>query len=106
MDVNEILQNLSFDISVCLSDIPKEKMSKAENGKIYVNLTVAKRKEPDQWKRDLKVFVSQLKSEREAGQVKVYVGAGRTIEFKPKEQVPPTDKDLENLLAPSDSCDF
>lgn len=106
MDVNEILQNLNYEISVCLSDIPKGKMSKSENGKIYVNLTVAKRREPDQWKRDLKVYVSQKQAEREAGEAKVYVGAGRTVEFKPKENVPPTDKDIENLLAPSESCDF
>lgn len=108
MEKEQLLQSITQEISVCLSDIPREKMHKADNGKIYVNLTVAKRREPDQWKRDLKVYVSQLKEEREAGKVKVYVGAGRTIEFQPKKITPPSNNDLDELLggAPPAIADF
>lgn len=97
-ELEKLLQNLNFELSVCLSDIPKCKMSKGKNGKIYVNLTVSKRREPDQWKRDLKVYVSQLKAEREAGQAKVYVGAGKTVQFDAKQGEEPSDADVSALL--------
>lgn len=97
-ELEKLLQNLNFELSVCLSDIPKCKMSKGQNGKIYVNLTVSKRREPDQWKRDLKVYVSQLRAEREAGQAKVYVGAGKTVQFDAKQGKEPSDADVSALL--------
>lgn len=97
--IEKALQNINQELSICLSDIPKEKMTKAENGKIYINLTVSKRREPDQWKRDLKVYVSQKQEERERGEPKQYVGAGKTIQFKPKEGQTPTNEDIEQLLS-------
>jgi hypothetical protein len=51
-------------ISICLSDIPREKLKKATNGKIYVNLIVAERHKPDQFSNDLTVYVDQTKEER------------------------------------------
>lgn len=69
-------------ISICLSDIPKDKLKKAAtNGKIYVNLIVAERREPDQFGNDLTVYVDQTKEEREAKTDKAYIGAGRAYQF-------------------------
>ena len=77
----ENLQDLQYDISICLSDLPKEKMQKATNGKIYVNLSIGIRKEPDNWGRDLKVYVTPNREDRELHAVKCYVGGGKMIIF-------------------------
>lgn len=39
------MENNRFYGSICLSDIPKEVMRKAANGKVYVNISIAPRKE-------------------------------------------------------------
>ena len=36
-----------INMSICVSDIPKSKIKQAENGKKYMNITVAKRRESD-----------------------------------------------------------
>lgn len=80
-------------ISLCLSDLPKEKMKKANNGKIYMNLVVAPRREPDQYENDHTVFCDRSKEEREANAVIVYVGAGRSI----KPQGAATPEAVDNM---------
>lgn len=37
------------NISVCLSDLPKDKIQEGKNGKKYVNLAVSAKKETDQY---------------------------------------------------------
>lgn len=69
-------------ISLCVSDIPKEKIKKHKNGKKYLSIVVAERKEKDQFDNDLYVFISQTKEEREAKADKIYVGSGQTKSFK------------------------
>ena len=66
-------------ISICLSDLPKEKMKKAANGKIYMNMIVAERREPDQYENDHTVFCDRSKEERDINAAIVYVGSGRKI---------------------------
>lgn len=105
-NVKDLLQNVIFDLSICLSEIPREKMSKAKNGKIYVNLTAAMRREPDEWKRDLKVYVTQTKDDKEKHVAKVYVGAGKTVIFEEQQPTPPSESDIDSLLNPTDDCAF
>lgn len=93
-------------ISICLSDLPKAKMRRSANGKIYINLVVDKRKEPDQWKQDLKVYVDPTKEEREAGAAKIYVGAGKTVEFKNQAPPPPTDAEVGAVIPPTEDDDL
>ena len=45
-----------YGISVCLDDIPEEHITTARNGKRYVNLTINKKKETDQYGKDLERF--------------------------------------------------
>lgn len=66
-------------VSVCLSDIPKERMTKAKNGKFYVDLILAEKREPDQYGKTHTLYVSQTKEEREAKIDKVYVGNGKSL---------------------------
>ena len=105
-NVPEILQNVVYELSICLSDIPRERMSKGKNGKIYVNLTASKRREPDEWKRDIKVYVTPTKEDKEKHLAKVYVGAGRITIFDAPQSVPPSESDVDELLKPKDDCDF
>ena len=68
-------------ISICLSDIPKELMRKADNGKSYINLVVDKRREPDKFGNTHTVYINQTKEEREAKMDKIYVGNGKEYLF-------------------------
>lgn len=90
--------DLQFEISLCLNDIPKDKMVKSAKGKVYVDLIAAIRKEPDQWGRDLKVYCKPSQQDRENQRAKDYVGGGRMITFAKPKGDEPTDEDINNLL--------
>lgn len=90
--------DLQFEISICLTDLPKDHLQKAKNGKIYIDLVASPRKEPDQWGRDVKVAVAQTKKDREEKLPKCYVGGGRMITFAIGQTEQPSEKDLEENL--------
>ena len=81
-------------MSICLSDLPKDKMTKAGNGKIYINLTTWDNDEPDKYDNDFSVQVSKSKEEREAKAATVYVGNGR---IWPTGGQPITDEEGDDL---------
>ena len=85
-------------VGICLSDIPKEKIKVAENGKKYLNIVVSQMREPDKYEQTHTVFVSQSKDEREAREDKVYIGKGKMMEFTPQATNP---ADIENMPASS-----
>ena len=60
--------------SICLSDIPKEKITEAKNGKKYLNVILWKNDTPDQYGNIGSIQVSQNKEEREANEKKQYIG--------------------------------
>ena len=60
------MENAVINLSICLSDLPKEKIQKAKNGKLYININIRKRKEPDQFGQDVYATVQQTKEEKEA----------------------------------------
>lgn len=71
--------------SICLTDIPKERILIHENGKKYLNLESWDNDEPDKYDNDFSVRVSLNKEEierKKAGEeVKsVYLGNGRIWE--------------------------
>jgi hypothetical protein len=71
-----------INISICLTELPKDKIKQAGNGKKYISLCVASRKETDMYGNTHTVYVSQSKEEREANTKTVFVGAGK--EFVPQ----------------------
>ena len=76
-----------INISICLSDLPKESITTFEkNGKKYINLVVDEKKEPGQYGKTHSVYVSQSKEEREAKTAKVYVGHGKAVNFNANTQ--------------------
>lgn len=61
--------------SICLTDIPKEKITTSEkNGKKYLSISVWINDEPDQFNNNASIQVSQSKEERESGGKKSYIG--------------------------------
>jgi hypothetical protein len=52
-----------FKVSICLSGLPKEFITEAKNGKKYINLTINRKKEADQYGKDLSVQVDTWKPE-------------------------------------------
>ncbi|MFZ4547725.1 MAG: hypothetical protein ACOYN4_09835 [Bacteroidales bacterium] len=76
-----------YRFSICLSDLPKEKMKKANNGKIYINLVAGEKREPDQYGQDVYVAVDHSKEERDANTKRIYVGGGWAV--KPTAAVSP-----------------
>ena len=89
-------------IRVCLSDLPKEKMRKGNNGKIYITLIVDVRKDPDQWGQNLKVYVDQSQEDRQKHCPKIYVGGGKTYNFSTEKGTSPTQEEQENLIPPTE----
>lgn len=69
------MANILLDI--CLSDLPKENIKTASNGKKYIKLLCAERKEADERGNDhyLKVYIP--KEQRKEGEKPIYVGCGR-----------------------------
>lgn len=78
---SELHADIQFEISLDLTSIPKERITKASNGKKYISLVVGYRKEPDQWGRDLKVYIQQTQEDRKNSEAKIYIGGGKTIIF-------------------------
>lgn len=81
-------------IDICLSDIPKEMITRAKNGKAYCKMIVAGRKEPDKYGNDHTVFMSTPKEDK--GKPKVYVGSGKTIPVK-NDSVQQAESGLKNF---------
>jgi CO dehydrogenase/acetyl-CoA synthase delta subunit len=76
-----------INVSICLTDIPKEKITTSEkNGKKYLNIVVDQRKEVSQYGETHTVYISQTKEQREAKEQKVYLGGGKEYKFENKEQ--------------------
>lgn len=105
--LKEVLKENNFDlqqeISLCLSDLPKSHMTKGNNGKLYMNLTIGIRKEPDQWGRDLKVYVSPTSEDRSNHLPKTYVGGGKMIIFVQQSGEIPTQSDVDAVIPPAEA---
>lgn len=79
-------------VSICLSDIPKDRIVEAKNGKKYVNLVLDERREVGQYGETHMLYVSQTKEERQNKDKKVFVGSGKEYKFeKRQEDVPDSD---------------
>ena len=64
-------KHASFDsikVSICLSDIPKERIKEGKNGKKYVNLEVSGKKEVDQYGNSHYVAVNTFKPQEQEQQ--------------------------------------
>jgi hypothetical protein len=64
--------------SICLTDIPKEKITVSQtNGKKYLNIVIDTLKEVDDKGNTHNIWASQTKEERAAKAKKQYLGRGK-----------------------------
>lgn len=93
-----------INISIDLSKIDKSRIKEGKNGAKYYNLTVDKKKAPDQFGNDMTVYQTPTKEERAAKADKVYVGSGKTFEWDGNKQVSnaPVAQPVSNNYPPDD----
>ena len=89
--------NQLFIGSICVSDIPKDKLTQAKNGKLYLNIDIWINENVDQYGNIGSVSVRQSKEEREAKLKKVYFGNFKTSDLKPSAPAAPNDDVLSDL---------
>jgi hypothetical protein len=87
-------------MSICLSDIPKDRILKHSNGKLYLPIQTYDYDEPDKYDNDFSVSISLTKEEIEAknnGQdiKRVFIGNGRIWENQGMQ--PATEDDTDDL---------
>ena len=95
-----------INISICLSDIPKEKIQTAKNGKKYLPLTNDKKRQLDTYGQTHTVYINQSKEEREAKAEKVYIGKGKEFKFNKKKKKEPAKKTSDLGINASDDLPF
>jgi len=87
-------------MSICLSDIPKNRILKHENGKLYLAVGTYDYDEPDRFDNDFSLSISRTTEELErikAGEKidRVFIGNGRI--WPDKEMKPAAEEDLDGL---------
>ena len=80
-------QGKNRTMSICLSDIPKNRILKHANGKLYLALQTYDNDAPDKYDNDFSVSISLTKEEIEAKKNgttvnRVFLGNGRIWEDK------------------------
>lgn len=93
------------NVSLCVSDIPKDKIFVADNGKKYISICVSELRQPDQYENTHCVFIRQSKEERERKEPRTYVGRGKAVVFCPAEPTPDQVADLP-VAAHTDDLPF
>lgn len=93
-------QGKSRTLSICVSDIPKDRIIKLSNSKLYMNISTWDYDEPDKYDNDFSIAMSHTKEELErkkAGEKvnKIFIGNGKIWETNSPQPI--TEKDLENL---------
>lgn len=88
-------------ISICLTDLPKDKIKQADNGKKYINLILSERREEGKYGETHTLTVSKTKEEREAQAPNIYVGSGK--EYKPQPSAP---QNVDNLPVADETDDL
>lgn len=93
-------QGRNRSMSICLTDIPKERILKHENGKLYLSVSSYDFDAPDRFDNDFSLSISPTKEEiekRKAGEKvdRVFIGNGRIWEDKGMQ--PATASDTDDL---------
>ena len=88
-------------MSICISDIPKDKFLKHENGKVYLSLQTWDYDKPDKYDNDFSVSVGITKEEKqrkESGEdiKRLFVGNGKVWEYKESTK-PASEEDFNDF---------
>lgn len=77
-----------INVSICVSDIPKDRIKQANNGKKYIDVCVSELRKPDAYENTHCVFMRQSKEEREAGKDRIFIGKGKAVQFRTAPEMP------------------
>lgn len=91
-----------INVSLCLTDIPKDKIKVGKNGKKYLSIMVSELQHPDAYENTHCVFIRQDKEERERKDPKTYIGKGKAVVFDKA----PTPAEVNDLPAAADVDDL
>ena len=79
-----------LDIKIDLTKVPKDKLFKSDKtGSIYLDCKVVEKQTPGQFGDTHAVYIQRSKDEE-----KLYIGSGKSIEFKSVESAPIAQDDL------------
>ena len=89
-------------LSICLTDIPKERILKHENGKMYLNLQTWDNEEADKYGNHFSVSIPLTKEEverKKAGEEikRVFLGNGKIWPDAAPKMTAPTEEETEDL---------
>ncbi len=79
-----------INASLCVSDIPRDRIYVAENGKKYIFISISELREKDNYDNTHCIYIRQSKEGRERKDPRVYIGKGKTVDFTPKAPTPDT----------------
>lgn len=87
-------------MSICLSDLPKERILKHSNGKMYLNLSTYDYDEPDRYDNDFSVSIplnkEEIEHKKNGGEVKrIFLGNGKVWQDKGMQEA--KEEDLDDL---------
>ena len=86
----------NFYLDICLSDIPKERIKTASNGKKYLKAIINPRKAPDSDGYDHYIAAFVPKEERNDGEGPAFIGRAQEKNF---------DRDRQPAQQPAPSAD-
>jgi hypothetical protein len=69
-------------VSVCLSDLDKDRLVKDKNGKVWLNLTIFESPQVTRTDDHLEIFQTASVEQKEAGVIQQRVGRGRTVKAR------------------------
>lgn len=69
--------------SICLSDIPKDKIQTGKNGKKYLNICISEMQNVSPYGDTHTIYVSQSAMDRQAKSPKTYIGHGKNYSAAP-----------------------
>lgn len=66
-----------LNVSIDVTKLPKEKFVKGKNGAVYYDFTISVNDDANEWGKNVSLFDSQTKEERDAKKKKDYLGSGK-----------------------------
>lgn len=86
--------------SICLSDIPKDKIQTGKNGKKYLNICISELQNVSAYGDTHTIYVSQSAMDRQAKAPKTYIGHGKNYAAAQSPQAAPSQEPANPFYQP------
>ena len=88
-----------MSLSLCVSDIDKDKITEGKNGKLYYQISIGTSDEKDKYGKDVSAWESQTKEEREGKADRKWLGNGEIL-WDSNTQAKPATKEAKEKKLP------